>query len=147
MSCWHCATCPPPGQVSAVPSHSPRGGRWNAAPRHPGLAQPGVSHTQSLTSFSDHFIPLLTPCLLKSLLPTRRSTRPGFPGLPGECSHNWESCQSRELWVPPCRLWHPATHSRVKDPSIHLAVTDILRDKKTIRQCLGKGGFSFGVYK
>lgn len=57
-----------------------RGGRWNAASRHPGIAQPGVSHTHSLTSFSAHFIPFPTQCLPRSLIPTRRSTRPAFPG-------------------------------------------------------------------
>lgn len=67
-----------------------------------------------------HFIPLPTQCLLKSLLPTRRSTGPGLPGLPGECSHNWASRQSREHRLPPWRLQHPATHSGVKDPSHHL---------------------------
>lgn len=80
-----------PGQVSAF-SHQllEKGGRWNAAQRYPGFAQPGVSHTHSLASFSPYFIPLPTQCLLKSLLNTRRSTRPGCSGLLGECSHNGE---------------------------------------------------------
>lgn len=51
-----------------------------------------------------HFIPLPTQCLLKSQLPTTRSPGPGLPGLPGECSHNWASRQSRKHRLPPWRL-------------------------------------------
>lgn len=59
-----------PGPQVSVCSHQllERGGCWNVAPSHPGLTQPGISHTHSLTSFSVYFIPLPTQCLLKSLL-------------------------------------------------------------------------------
>ena len=67
----------------ASPTSCWGGGRWNAALRHPGLTQPGVSHTHSLASFSARFIPLPTQCLPRSLLPTDEAQDQGSRGCRG----------------------------------------------------------------
>lgn len=114
----------------------------------PWLAQPGVSHTQSLTSFSAHFILLPTHCLLRSLLPTRRSTRPGFPGAA------WGMFP--QLGEPPVHRTQVTTLQTVEPEqplkggghqSAPWRVTPSFKDKTAIRRCLRKRRFSFGVCK
>lgn len=104
-----------PRQVS-VYSHQllERGGCWNAAPSHPGLTQPGISHTHSLTSFSVYFIPLPTQCLLKSLLHHEKHGT-SVPWASWESSHNLGVIKHRNT------VW-PAhtTHCRPESPSFHL---------------------------
>lgn len=91
-----------------------RSGRWNAAPRHPGLTQPGISHTPSLTSFSVCFIPLPTQCLLKSLLHHGKHET-WVPWASWESSHNLAATKHRTTVWP----FHH-THCRPGGPSFHL---------------------------
>lgn len=107
-----------------------RGGRWNVAPRHPGLTQPGISHTPSLTSFSVCFIPLPTQCLLKSLLHHGKHET-WVPWASWESSHNLTvtkhrtnsvAIPSHPLWArrPQIPPWRVQTLSGTRKPPGHV---------------------------
>lgn len=129
---WDLASQPTaelPRQVS-VCSHQllARGGCWNAAPRHPGLTQPGISHTPSLTSFSVCFIPLPTQCLLKIPPPPREARDLCSLGLLGKfLQPGSHQAQNHCVAIPS----HPLQAQ--KAPASTFESTDLVRDKKATR--------------